>query len=85
MSTEELISKARVLLIKLRTAEELIRSGKFDDGVKLFREVTKEARDAKLFDNYIAIIRKVRKLVNEARAKQMRSAAQENKAGEGKA
>ena len=86
MSSEELINKARELVIKLRTAEDLIRSGKLDDGIKLFKEATKEAKDAKLFDNYIAIIRKVRRLINEARARQARSAAkQETKAGEGKA
>ncbi|ADN51087.1 hypothetical protein [Vulcanisaeta distributa] len=86
MSSEEIINKARELVIKLRTAEELVRSGKLDDGIKLFREATKEAKEAKLFDNYIAIIRRVRRLINETRARQARSAAkQETKAGEGKA
>ncbi|MGC8607896.1 MAG: hypothetical protein ACP5GZ_07725 [Vulcanisaeta sp.] len=80
MSTEELINKAREIVIKLRTAEELIRSGKLDDGVKLFREATKEAKETKLFDNYIAIIRKVRRLINETRTRQARKSAQENKA-----
>ncbi len=80
MSTEELINKAREIVIKLRTAEELIRSGKLDDGVKLFREATKEAKETKLFDNYIAIIRKVRRLINETRARQARKSAQEKKA-----
>ncbi|WP_243671269.1 hypothetical protein [Vulcanisaeta sp. JCM 16161] len=64
----------------------MIRSGKFDDGVKLFKEATKEAKEAKLFDNYIAIIRKVRRLINEERVRQSRKAAQQEvKAGEGKA
>ena len=86
MSSEEVINKAKELIIKLRTAEDLIRSGKLDDGVKLFKEATKEAKDAKLFDNYMAIIRKIRRLINEERAKQARSAAKpETKAGEGKA
>ncbi|ADY02440.1 hypothetical protein VMUT_2244 [Vulcanisaeta moutnovskia 768-28] len=80
MLTEELINKAREIVIKLRTAEELIRSGKLDDGVKLFREATKEAKETKLFDNYIAIIRKVRRLINETRARQARKSAQEKKA-----
>lgn len=88
MSSEEIINKARELVIKLRTAEELVRSGKLDDGIKLFREATKETKETKLFDNYIAIIRKVRRLINEARARQARGGAvkQETKAGgEGKA
>ncbi|WP_054841904.1 hypothetical protein [Vulcanisaeta distributa] len=85
MSSEEIINKARELVIKLRTAEELIRSGKLDDGVKLFKEATKEAKEAKLFDNYIAIIRKVRKLINEERARQARKSVREAKAEEGKA
>ncbi|WP_243674998.1 hypothetical protein [Vulcanisaeta distributa] len=45
MSTEELTKRAKELVIKLRTAEELIRSGKLDDGVKLFKEATKEAKE----------------------------------------
>ncbi len=73
MSTEEIINKAKDLVTKLRTAEELIRSGKVDDGIKLFREATKEAKDSKLFDNYIAIIRKVRRLINETKAKEVKA------------
>ncbi|BDR91382.1 hypothetical protein [Vulcanisaeta souniana] len=83
MSTEELTNKARELVSKLRTAEALIRNGKLDDGIKLFKEATKEAKDAKLFDNYIAIIRRIRRLINETR--QLEKAAQETKTREGRA
>ncbi|WP_054856854.1 hypothetical protein [Vulcanisaeta sp. JCM 16159] len=85
MSTEELTKRAKELVIKLRTAEELIRSGKLDEGVKLFKETTKEAKETKLFDNYIAIIRKVRRLINEERARQARKTAQQEAKAEGKA
>ena len=85
MSTEELTNKAKELVIKLRTAEALIRGGKLEDGIKLFKEATKEARDAKLFDNYIAIIRRIRRLIIETRAMQLRRTAQETKTGDRKA
>ncbi len=85
MSTEELTNKARELVTKLRNAETLIRNGKLEDGIKLFKEVTKEVRDAGLFDNYITIIRKIRRLIIETRARQLRRTAQETKSGDGKA
>lgn len=85
MSTEELMGRARELVTKLRTAEELIRSGKLDEGIKLFKEATKEAKEARLFNNYIAIIRKVRRLISEAGARQGGKAAQPEAKPEGKA
>lgn len=79
MSTEDVVSKARDVITKLRTAEALIRSGKLDDGVKLFNEVTKEARETGLFDNYIAIIRKIRRLIKESQLKQSKASKAEDK------
>jgi len=79
MSTEDVVGKARGVITKLRTAEALIRSGKLDDGVRLFNEVTKEAREAGLFDNYIAIIRKIRRLIKESQLKQSKASKAEAK------
>jgi len=79
MSTEDVVGKARDVITKLRTAEALIRSGKLDDGVRLFNEVTKEAREAGLFDNYIAIIRKIRRLIKESQLKQPKASKAEAK------
>lgn len=70
MSTEELIGKAREVIMKLRNAEQLIMDGKLDDGIKLFKEATKEAVDNGLFDNYIAIIRRIRRLIINEKHKQ---------------
>jgi len=74
MSAEDIMSKARDIVTKLRTAEKLIVSGKLDEGVKLFRETTKEAKDAGLLDNYMAIIRKIRRLIRKAQLRQARAA-----------
>ena len=79
MSTEDVVGKARDVITKLRTAEALIRSGKLDDGVRLFNEVTKEARETGLFDNYIAIIRKIRRLIRESQLKQSKASKAEDK------
>ena len=83
MSTEDVVGKARDVITKLRTAEALIRSGKLDDGVRLFNEVTKEARETGLFDNYIAIIRKIRRLIRESQLKQSKASKAEAKSGGG--
>jgi len=83
MSTEDVVGKARGVITKLRTAEALIRSGKLDDGVKLFNEVTKEAKETGLFDNYIAIIRKIRRLIKESQLKQSKASKAEAKSNGG--
>ncbi len=45
----------------------------------MFNEVTKEARETGLFDSYIAIIRKIRRLIKESQLKQSKASKAEAK------
>ncbi len=70
------MSKARDLVVKFRTAERLIATGKFDEGVQLFKEACKEAKEANLFKAYIALIRKIRAMIERERQRRMKRQAQ---------
>ncbi|WP_069806627.1 hypothetical protein [Vulcanisaeta thermophila] len=77
MSSQDIVGRARDLVVKLRGAESLILSGKLDEGIKAFREAVKEAREANLYSSYKPIINRIRRLIEVRRAR----AARESGAG----
>ena len=72
----ELVEKASQLVRKLRDAEALITSGKLDEGIALFNEAVKEARELNLYRPYIAIIRKIQRLIEVEKKRALKRGGQ---------